>query len=110
MKNQKIKFCLFLAILFSCIAAAADSGAYRLLSISETEKLILVSQIPGKNKYLLDAASAKITINGKAAEFKALKAFSRIQLKMTLRKASKLGVDIDGTALEIRISGEEKPE
>jgi hypothetical protein len=83
---------------------AVESGMYRLLSISGSEKLILVSQIPGKSKYLLDAASAKITVNGKAAEFHELKVFSILQVKMDLKKSSKNGIGIDGVATEIRIS------
>ena len=81
---------------------------YRLLSISDSEKLILVSQIPGKAKYLLDAASAKITVDGKPAEFKELKAFSILLVKLELRKSTKNGIQIDGGATEIRISNAEK--
>jgi hypothetical protein len=82
---------------------AIESGNCRLLSISESEKLILVSQIPSKTKYLLDAISAKITVNGKPAEFKQLKTFSIVQVKMDIRKSSKNGVTINGSAREIRI-------
>jgi len=82
---------------------------YRLLSVSDSEKLILVSQIPSKTKYLLDAASAKITVNGKAAEFKELRTFSVIQVKVDLRKLSKNGIGLDGSATEIRISSPERP-
>jgi hypothetical protein len=82
---------------------------YRLLSVSDSEKLILVSQIPSKTKYLLDAASAKITVNGKAAEFKELRTFSVIQVKVDLRKSSKNGIGLDGSATEIRISSPERP-
>ena len=82
---------------------------YRLLSISVSEKMILVSQIPSKTKYLLDASSAKITVNGKPAEFKDLRVFSVVQVKLELRKSSKNGISIDGLATEIRISNPEKP-
>ena len=94
---------------FCSFAFAVETGMYRLLSVSDSEKLILVSQIPSKTKFLLDAASAKITVNGKAAEFKELKAFSIIQVKTDLRKSSKNGIGIDGSATEIRISSPEKP-
>ena len=100
-------FVLLLAFCWSAIAV--ETGMYRLLSVSDSEKLILVSQIPSKTKYLLDAASAKITVNGKAAEFKELKVFSIIQVKTNLRKSSKYGIAIDGSATEIRISSPEKP-
>lgn len=92
---------------FCTISTAVESGRYRLLSVSDSEKLILVSQIPTKTKYILDAASAKITVDGKAAEFKDLKAFSVIQVKATLRKSSKNGIDLDGAATEITFSHEE---
>jgi hypothetical protein len=100
---------LLAALLLLCaFAAAVESGMCRILSVSESEKLILVSQIPAKKKYLLDAASAKIVVDGKAAEFKELKSFSIILVKMELRKSTKNGIDIDGVATEIRISNAEK--
>jgi hypothetical protein len=98
---------MFLLALFT-VSFGADS-TFRLLSVSETEKLILVSQIPGKTKYLLDASSAKITVNGKPAEYKSLKAYAILQIKMELQKTNKDGIDLDGTAIEIKISTEEKP-
>jgi hypothetical protein len=91
---------------FCLCTLAVESGMYRLLSVSDSEKLILISQIPGKHKYLLDASSAKITVNGKPAEFKELKAFSTIQVKLELRKATKNGVALDGAASEIRIGSD----
>jgi hypothetical protein len=104
----------WLAFVFSFFACYAfslieDSSTYRLLSVSDSEKLILVSQIPGKAKFLLDASSAKITVNGKAAEFRELKAFSILQLKMDTKKSSKKGISVDGAAIEIRISNTDKP-
>jgi hypothetical protein len=103
-----MKKCILLFIATSLIALnipslAIESGNCRLLSISESEKLILVSQIPSKTKYLLDATSAKITVNGKPAEFKQLSAFSIVQVKMDIHKSSKNGVTINGSAREIRI-------
>jgi hypothetical protein len=96
----------FLGMCF--FSLAVESGMYRLLSVSETEKLILVSQIPSKTKYLLDASFAKITLNGKPAEFKELKSFSVIQVKMDLKKSSRNGVPLDGSATEIKISSTDK--
>ena len=110
MKKHKLNFAAMLLLLCPAISLAAEFATYRLLSISETEKLILVSQIPGKAKFLLDAASAKITINGKPAEFRALKAYSQIQAKMNLRRVDKLGIEIDGAVTEIRVSTENKPD
>lgn len=87
---------------------AVESGMFRLLSVSDSEKLILVSQIPSKTKYLLDASSAKIVVNGKPAEIQDLDSYAIIQVKMELHKSSKNGVEIDGTAREIRITTPDK--
>ena len=101
--------CVVVCVLGCCsFALSAEFGTYRLLSISESEKMILVSEVPGKAKYLLDASSAKITVDGKPAEYKSLKAFSMIQLKMERRKLIKIGIDLDGVATEIRINSSEK--
>ena len=97
--------CLFGFFSFSL---AVEPGMFRLLSISRSEKLILVSQIPDKTKYLLDATSAKITVDGEAAEFKELKSFSIVQVKFELEKKEKNGVDLDGSAIEIRVASEEE--
>ena len=86
------------------LSLAVETGMFRLLSITESEKLILVSQIPGKTKYILDASAAKITVKGKPAELKELKQFSIIQIKLELKKFARNGIDIDGTASEIRVS------
>jgi hypothetical protein len=109
-----MKKCLLIFIATSLLviaipSIAIESGNCRLLSMSESEKLILVSQIPSKTKYLLDATSAKITVNGKPAEFKQLRAFSIVQVKMDIRKSTKNGVTINGSAREIRILDPEIP-
>jgi len=108
MKKSKLWIATgFLAL--CAFSQAVESDKYRLLSISDSEKMILVSQIPSKTKYMLDASSAKITVNGKAGEFKELKVFSIIQVKADLKKSSKNGIEIDGAATEIRISEPENP-
>jgi hypothetical protein len=109
MKKWMPLYILTLLITLYIPSPAVESGNCRLLSISESEKVILVSQIPSKTKYLLDASSAKITINGKPAEFKQLKVFSIVQVKMNIRKSSKNGVTFDGLATEIRILDAETP-
>jgi hypothetical protein len=91
-------------VCFSIGATAIESGSFRLLSVSDSSKLILVSQIPSKAKYILDAASAKITINDKPAEFKDLKVYSIVQVKLELRKSRRDGIEIDGSASEIRVT------
>ncbi|MBN2338399.1 MAG: hypothetical protein JXP48_07645 [Acidobacteria bacterium] len=85
-------------------AHALEAGIFRLLSISTSERLILVSSVPGKNKYLLDASSARITMDGKPVEFDSLEQFSSIQVELELKKEKRNGVELDGFATEIRIS------
>ena len=104
-KSLSVILCL---LAFCSLAVSAEFGTYRLLSLSESEKLILVSEVPGKAKFLLDASSAKITVNGNPAEYKSLKTFTLIQLKMERRKLSKIGIELDGVAIEIRINSGEK--
>ena len=97
--------CLLILIVGSfCLLPGVETGRYRLLSITQSVKLILVSQIPSKTKYVLDASTTKITVNGKPAEFEDLKAFTVIQVKFEPRKGNKEGVDIDGVATEISVS------
>jgi hypothetical protein len=83
---------------------AVESGQFRLLSTTVSCKLILVSSIPSKNKYILDASSAKITIDGKPGEFQNMQAYAIVQVKYDLKKINKEGIDIDGVATEIKIS------
>jgi len=99
---------LALVVLTAAAAAAVETGRYRLLSASDSTKLILVSKIPDKTKYVLDAATAKITLDGKPAEFSSLQAFAVITLSFELKKSTKNGIDIDGIATEIKISNPEK--
>jgi hypothetical protein len=89
-------------------ALAVETGMYRLLSVSGSEKLILVSQIPSKQKYLLDISSAKITVDGKPTELKELNKYSTIQVKIELRKSTKNGIDLDGSAKEIKVISSDK--
>ena len=98
---------LFIGLTTSIFSSEAVS--YRLLSISESEKLVLVSRIPEKTKYLLDASSAKITLNGKSVELKELRQFSNVQVVMRLGKKKKNAIDLDGSAIEIVISPQGKP-
>lgn len=104
------------------ISAAIESGIYRILSVSDSIKLILISEPVSKTatpapkratvaagkdastvKYVLDASAAKITVNGKPAEFKDLKYYAAAQVKFQLHKDSKEGIPIDGKATEIKI-------
>jgi hypothetical protein len=83
---------------------ALEAGSYRVLSISETEKLILVSRIPDQKKFLLDAADAKVTVNDQPAEFKDLTLFTIVQVQMDQKKKKRKGINIDGNAHEIAVS------
>lgn len=95
---------LLLFLSLSGFLFALESETFRLLSLSDSGKIILVSKMPTKTKYMLDAATAKITVNGKPAEFLDLEQYSIIQVKFELRKAKKEGIDIDGIATEISIT------
>jgi hypothetical protein len=108
MKTGKLILAALIIFGFCSYSLAVESGMYRLLSLTKSEKLILVSQAVGKIKLLLDASSAKITVNGKPAEFGELKTYSIIQLKLDRKKITKNGIDLDGSATEIRISSGEE--
>jgi hypothetical protein len=103
-KSGKWIILLLMASAFLFPAAAVESGQYRLLSTTVSCKLILVSQIPNKTKYILDASTAKITIDDKPAEFQNMQAFTIVNVKFDLKKSSKEGIEIDGVASEIKIS------
>jgi len=100
---------LIIGLLLPVVAAALESGQFRLLSVAETQKWILVSQAPGKPRYILDASTAKITVDNKPAEIKDLGRFSVINVKFELKKAYKDGINLDGTATEIRVLTPEQP-
>ena len=104
MKRFNLLWMIAFVIGICAVCPAVESGMYRLLSVSTSEKLIVVSHIPTKTKYILDVAAAKITINGKPAEFRELKAFSVVQIKVELKKDDRKGIEIDGKAIEINIS------
>jgi len=95
--------CIWMHLL-CCPVQALESGSYRLLSISETEKLVLISRIPDQKKFLLDAADVKVVINDKPAEFGELTLFTVVRVQMDLKKNKKKGVNIDGQAREITVS------
>jgi hypothetical protein len=84
-------------------AFALESGTYRLLSVATSGKLILISQPATKTRYILDASNAKITANGKPLEFQELTNYVSIHVKFDLRKSTKAGIEIDGTASDITV-------
>lgn len=100
---------LIFALALPVALMALESGQYRLLSATEVDKMILISQSPTKPKYLLDASTAKITVDGKPAEFKELDHYSIVNVKWEIKKLSKEGVPLDGVATEIRVLTPEQP-
>jgi hypothetical protein len=102
-------FLIALFLLVAATAPALESGQYRLLSLASGNKMILISQSPTKPKYLLDAATAKITVDGKPAEFKELARYVVVNVKFELKKLSKDGVNLDGVVSEIRVLTPEQP-
>jgi hypothetical protein len=95
---------VFFAIAAGTWAEAVETGIFRLLSVTESLKLILISHPNTKTKYLLDVSAAKITLDGKPAEFLTLRQYSTIQVFFEPKKGAKDGVDIDGVASEIRLT------
>ena len=104
MKRKLLSALLVVMLGVMTVAWAVEARGFRLLSITETGKMILISEIPNKTKYVLDATSTKITIDGKPGEFKDLKSFTVIRVKFEPRKGTKDGIDIDGVATEILVS------
>ena len=106
---KRLTLVLIVVVLWTASMTALESGQFRLLSLAEANKLILISQSPGKPKFILDASTAKITVDGKPAEFKELSRYSIINVKFELKKSSKDGIDLDGKASEIRVITPEQP-
>jgi hypothetical protein len=102
---------IFLIILMlpPLTSMALESGQFRLLSATDVNKMILISIPEKKIKYLLDAAAAKITVDGQAAEFKDLLHYSVVNVKFELKKLTKDGITLEGVASEIRILTPEQP-
>lgn len=100
---RKAVVSLILLLLVATLVLSVERDVYRLLSVTETSKMILVSHLTEKTKYLLDAEAAKITLNGKPAEFKTLREFALVRIKFELKKTSKGAVDLDGVVSEIAL-------
>ncbi len=95
---------LFLILGIQQYLGAVEGKRYRLLSVANSAKLLLVSEIPSKAKFVVDASTAKITVDGKPAEFQDLKAYTLVRISFDPKKGTKDGIDIDGVAKEISIS------
>jgi hypothetical protein len=95
---------LALTAMMAAVGAVEEAQRFRLLSITETSKMILVSEIPAKNKFVLDASTAKIMVDGKPAEFQELRLYTVIHVKFDARKSSKDGINLDGVASEIKVN------
>ena len=113
MKRIKISVIMVAACLwihaFCGPVQALEAGSYRLLSVSETEKLVLVSRIPDQKKFLLDAADVKITINDNPAELKDLVLFTIVQVQMDTVRKKRKGVNLEGSARVINVSDPTQP-
>jgi hypothetical protein len=107
--NKKIALMALTMMIGGGLLAAVEGDKYRLLSVSSTSKMILISHIPNKTKYVIDAATAKITVDGKPAEFPSLLSYSVVHVKFELKKTTKSGINLDGVATEIRILTPENP-
>ena len=90
--------------LFCGPVQAFEAESYRLLSISKSERLVLISRVPDQRRFLLDAADVKITINDKPAEFEELAAFTIIRVEMELGRVRRQGFNLDGRARAIIVS------
>jgi hypothetical protein len=106
---KRAGFAIFLILCATWALFALESGQYRLMSVTEVSKMILISQNPAKPRYLLDASTAKITVDGQPAEFKELSRYSIVNVKWELKKSTKDGIDLDGVASEIRVLTPEQP-
>ena len=91
------------------LCLGVESDVYRLLSVSVTAKMILIAQPASKVKFLLDATTAKLTLDGKPTEFKNLSDYSVIHVKFESKKTDKDGILLDGVATEIRVLTPENP-
>lgn len=96
-------------VLWSAQLPGVEEKRYRLLSVTQTTKMILISELTTKTKYVLDASTAKITVDDKPAEFEDLKEYSVIRVDFQARKTSKDGIDLDGVASEISIKTPDNP-
>jgi hypothetical protein len=106
---KKLAILSVLVFLLATTLLALEAGQFRLMSLANANKMILISKSPDKPKYLLDATTAKITVDGKPAEFKELSRYSIVNVKFELKKGNKDGIPIDGTAMEIRVLTPEQP-
>ncbi len=106
---KKAAILLIIALCLPVALFALESGQFRLMSVVEAQKWILISQTPGKPKYILDASTAKITIDGKPAELKSLSNYSIVNVKFEFKKSTRDGITVDGVASEIRILTPEQP-
>lgn len=108
---KAVRFILVILLIMGSIAycIAEEEVTFRLLSISESEKLILVSRTSDKSKFLLDVAAAKITVDGKPAEIGELKSFTLIKLEWKEVEDKRNGVPIDGTVSEVEVASPAPP-
>ena len=76
---------------------------YRILSVSESSKLVLISDLTTKTRYLLDATNAKIILDGKEIELVKLQDYSTARVSFSSAKKTVGGVKLDGVASRFEI-------
>jgi len=82
----------------------AETPEYRILSISTSEKMILISDLSTKTRLLLDMSDAKVLVDGKPAEFKDLQIYSSANVWFEREKSSHEGIALDGVAKRIEVN------
>jgi hypothetical protein len=88
----------------SAPTTSSEGKEYRILSISTSEKMILISDLTSKTRLLLDLSDAKIQIDGKNAEIKDLQVYSSAQVWFEKKNLSHEGITLDGVARRIEVN------
>jgi hypothetical protein len=76
---------------------------YRILSISTTENIILLSDLDSRNRLMLDAAKAKIIIDGKESDLKNLQKFNSATFQIKRSPKTFRGHELDGQVVRAEI-------
>ncbi len=113
MKKKTNILILLLLIGVSLGAALAQSGKskkpepgdkkYRILSVSTSTNLVLISDLETKTRLMLDAAQAKVTIDGKASDLKELQRYTLAVFRIQRGVSQMHGIDLDGKIVEIQV-------
>lgn len=77
---------------------------YRILSVSDSAKLVLISDLKNKTRFLLDASQAKVIIDGKESDLKSLQNYSSALVLFVRKTKAHEGVTLDGSASRIEVN------